>query len=263
MDKTAKVGAPFRIHPRFDQAARIFADRFRKDPNVIGVLATGSVVHGTPDKNSDVDMHVIKKTSRMRERGNTWIKGIEIEYFINPVAQVRQYFKSDWADHEKTMTHMLANSVVLYKKGPVLGQLIREAKRFLSKPLPQMSKTRSELTRYEIDDLRKDLEDMIHAHDRVGFEQVAHHLLKVILDGFFRVHRIPQAKSKRMYQELYAADPAFAQTYKKAILETDQNRKYTALCTLANRVEKRIGGPRPKEWLNKSICPIYKRKHAK
>ena len=51
--------------------------------DLLGVLATGSRIHGTPGPTSDLDVHVVIDQPR-RQRRNIILDGLEIEMFINP-----------------------------------------------------------------------------------------------------------------------------------------------------------------------------------
>src|SRR3989344_3758665 len=110
------------MQEKFQQALQKFVDKHKKNSNVIGIFLTGSFIHSKPDKNSDLDVYVLTKDSKFRERGNTWIDGVEIEYFINPVKQVEQYFKEE-GDGGPHTAHMFINSKVLYSKGNELNIL--------------------------------------------------------------------------------------------------------------------------------------------
>src|SRR5690242_2170094 len=50
---------------------------------LLGVLLTGSRVHGTPGPTSDLDAHVIIAAPR-RQRRNFVLDGLEVELFLNP-----------------------------------------------------------------------------------------------------------------------------------------------------------------------------------
>ena len=153
------------LQGKFDKALEIFVDKHNKNPNVLAVLITGSYIHSTLDKNSDLDVYVLLEKSEMRERGNTWINGIEIEYFINPVNQVRHYFETEIGNKSPATAHMFANCKILYQKDKTVNQLIKEAKVILKKKMPALNKMDLELARYSIDDTQKDLEDVFLKND--------------------------------------------------------------------------------------------------
>ena len=125
---------------KFTDALSIFAEKYKKNPDVIGILLSGSHLHSKPDKNSDLDVFIVLKNGVMRERGNTFVNGVEIEYFMNPVKKIKEYFKEEaFKKKENPATvHMFANSQVIYKKGNELEKLIKEAKKLIKKPLDKM-----------------------------------------------------------------------------------------------------------------------------
>src|SRR5689334_3011583 len=85
------------------QLAREFGDE------LLGVLATGSYVHGTPGPTSDLDMYVLISPLR-RQRRNIVLDNIEVEMFINPPEQVRRCF----GDSRGVDLHMFAFGEALY-----------------------------------------------------------------------------------------------------------------------------------------------------
>ena len=133
------------LKDKFENALKQFVDKHKKNSNVMAILVSGSYVHSKPDKNSDLDVYIVLEKSKMRERGNTWINGIEIEYFINSINQVNSYFKREKEGKDSPSTaHMFVNSKVLLKRGNYLDGLIKEAKIILKKKTPLMNKYEKE-----------------------------------------------------------------------------------------------------------------------
>jgi predicted nucleotidyltransferase len=242
------------LQEKFDKVLKIFVDKHKKNPNVLAVLVSGSYIHQTPDKNSDLDVYVLLEKAKMRERGNTWINGVEIEYFVNPVNQVRYYFETETGSKAPCTAHMFANSKILYQKDKTINQLIKEAKAILKKKMPTMKKMDLEFARYGIDDTQKDLEDVYLKKDIFSFSLVANNLLQECLDLFFKVHRISKEKSKRLQKQLKSIDKNFEKLYTSALIEKDIDKQYNHINKLVNYIEKLIGGKRPKEWILRSEC---------
>lgn len=239
---------------KFQSALDKFVERHKRNPNVIGILLSGSFIHSKPDKNSDLDVSVVLKKSQFRERGNTWIKGIEIEYFINPIEQIKYYFKTEVGDKAPCTTHMFANSYILYKKGNELEKLIKEAKKIMKKGVSPMGKMEKELAKYFLDDLQKDLEDTYLKKDRFAFSIIAMAILEKSLSVFTKLKKIQKEKSKRLRDQLKNLEPEFEVLYSKALLEVSLEKKYKALVKLIDYVERHLGGKRPKEWKLRSKC---------
>ncbi len=240
---------------KFQDALEMFIKPYKKDKNVCGIFLTGSFVHSTPDKNSDLDVYVVLKKSNFRERGNLFIKDVEIEYFINPVKQVEAYL----ADKEDiSSADMFANSVVIYQKGNELTRLIRLAKKKMAKKIKPISKVTRENFVYQIDDLRKDLEDVYLKKDWFAFNQFSAKILTYSLNIFRAIKRIYREKDKRLQTQLQQVDPKFEEVYSRALLETNFENKYVYINKLVDYMEKLLGKKRAKTWKLRGKCTYLK-----
>lgn len=233
-----------------------FTHPFRNDPNVVGILLTGSYAHSTPDSYSDLDVYIITNELDWRERGNTFIDGYEIEYFINPTKQVNAYLDEDETDLRPVTAHMFSYSKILYRKEMTtnpMDQLIERAKEILEKPLPELDEVTRELARYGFDDGVKDLLDSKSSKDLLAYHIMAHNMIKQVVTIFYRVKNVRQEKSKRMSEQLKKIDGQFLGLL---VAVFKQNYKFTALNELISYVENLIGGKRPNEWKLRSDCTV-------
>lgn len=234
-----------------------FIEKYKKDKNVVGIFLTGSFVHSKPDKNSDLDVYILLKDSKFRERGNTWISGVEIEYFINPIKQVESYFKEE---KEKHTAHMFANSMILYEKGDYLKVLIKKAIKILFTKDKKMSKFQIENAKYHIDDMEKDLEDVYKKKDWFSFELISGHLFEELVNSFFKIKGIRQEKIKRLFVYLSSLDKNFSKLLNSALLEKDYDKKYSAIKKLIRYVESILGGKRKRDWKLRGKCTYLGKK---
>ena len=241
---------------KYEQALEVFVNQYKKKPRVLAIFVTGSYVHSNLDKNSDLDVYVLTDKGKTRERGNLWINGVEVEYFINPVDQVRHYFKTEIGSKGSSAAHMFVSSRILYQKDATVNQLIKEAGRALKKKSPPMKKIDVEIARYSIDDTWKDLEDVYLRRDPFAFAQVADDLLRDCQDLFFKVHRVHKEKPKRLREYLRGIDKEYEKRYSNALVERDVDKQFKDLTKLVKYVEKLLGGKRPKEWILKSKCTV-------
>jgi predicted nucleotidyltransferase len=242
------------LKEKFDSALRTFVEKHKKNPNVVGILVSGSYIHSKPDKNSDLDVSIVLKDSKTRTRGNTWVNGVEIEYFINPVRQIKHYIKTEVGDISPATAHMFANSLVLYNKGKIMDELIKEAKKSLKKPREKLKKFQIENGKYHLDDLEKDLEDVFLRKSDFSFNYVSMQILNESLDLFYKIKRVQGEKSKRIHSQLRELDAEFANLYNNALNETNKKKKYNHLRKLVRYVEHHLGGKRSKEWILTGKC---------
>ena len=226
-----------------------FLNDYINDPNVIGILLTGSHVHGDAGKHADLDIHIVSNESKTRTRGNIFIRNYEIEYFINPIIQIEKYFEEDFPKNNHT-AHMFVNSIFLYENGPELLRLKKLANSYLSKELPDLTEYDIYLCRYTLDDARKDLLDALDLEDRYTFELVASDLVKDAIHYFGRIKKIYPAKAKRLDNQLLASDQGFAQKLKNYLLcSADLQTRFTLLNECIAFIESLVGGPRPNSYI--------------
>ncbi len=241
------------------EALSNFVKGYEKDKNIVGIIVSGSYVHSTLDKNSDLDVYVILKKSEMQERGNIWINGIEVEYFKEPIKQVKHYLKKEKAGEDSPSTaHMLVNSEILLKRGDYLNILIKEAKAILKKKTPLMSRHDKEYLKYAIDDYKKDLEDVYIRKDYFVFELVAYKLIELCLEGFYKVKRVPKEKYKTLRVYIKNFDKNFDKLFSRAVIENDFSKKFKKIQKLVDYTENLLGGKRSKEWKLKNKCTYKK-----
>ena len=237
-----------KLEPKYEEALQKFVKRYYGNKNIIGIILTGSFVHSRPDKNSDLDIHLVLKESKTRERGNTWINGVEVEYFMNPIKQIENYFKEDFQKGKRVTAHMFVNSRVLYERGKELREVIAKARKSLKLPLKKMSSGDIELARYFIDDLEKDLEDSYIKKDEFSFNEIANELLDKCLNLFFKINGKENEKPKRLFNYLFHIDKKFANIYRKALLEKKRSARYAAIIKTVRYTEELLGGKRSREW---------------
>lgn len=229
-----------------------FISKYLQDPNVIGMLLTGSHVHGDAGKNADLDLFIVLKDSKTRERGNIISNGVEIEFFINPVKQIEQYYESEYPNKINT-AHMFANGIKIFEKGSDLQRLINLAHFYIEKELPNISDYEIYSYRYILDDYRKDLLDTVEINDSITFELLSGSFIKEAITILGKIKKFYPTKAKRLMKQLEMEDKIF-----KTKLEGYLNCK-TALGTrflfineCINHLESLLGGPRPDDFSFKS-----------
>ena len=95
MIRSAGSVPPLVVPDRYRNAVDVIVRRYRGNAHVVSILASGSIIHSTPDNNSDIDIHVVLDDSERRHRSNTWVDGVQVECLVNPVKQIRWYFQDE------------------------------------------------------------------------------------------------------------------------------------------------------------------------
>lgn len=236
-----------------DWQARL--DRFLADlpwrRQINGVLVCGSYITGRPSKRSDLDVHLLLKSgTRWRERGNKIVGGLLIEYFANPPAQLRAYFREDHAVHRRVAAVQFATGRVLRDETGDVFRLVAEAQRWLRKPFSRLTTIQQEVTRYALWDAFDNLGGLAETKDP-SLAHAYHAILRQILDSRCKQLGLPvlpanQAKAlltdkttQRKYLMSAFPDRTFCRQWIAAMRETNP-RRFTHHARLLVR---RITGP--------------------
>ena len=238
---------------KYIKASDKFVSQVKLDKDVMGIIVSGSLIYSRIDKNSDIDIFVILKNGcQYRERGNTWIGGVEIEYFKNPPSQIRSYFKKELRSPHTA--HMLAFGRLVYSSSDEVKDLISEAKQIIAKQPPKISATQIELEKYFIDDQFKDLEDSIINEEELASIIIRNKTINRCIDIFCSIHQIRRDKDKRLKEQIKAIDENYLNSMNASLLESWN--KLGNIEELRILTEELLGGRRSKEWILKTDLDI-------
>ena len=75
-------------------------------------------------KYSDVDVYIVLSDMiDWRERGNVIIDGVLVEYFANPVKQIRHYFEKEFKQNIRSTARIITIGKVLFDKTGIAEEL--------------------------------------------------------------------------------------------------------------------------------------------
>jgi predicted nucleotidyltransferase len=208
---------------------------------LLGVLVTGSRVHGRPGPTSDLDVHVVIAASR-RQRRNVVLDGVEVELFVNPPFQCRRYF-ADGRGHDP---HMFAFGQVVYDPQGVMRELQAEARAIWEKGPAPLDQRLIWMERYFPADLLRDLEDA--GEDEATATVLIAAVAERLLTTHYRLHGRWAVKAKRRLSDLEGWDPRAAALARRALTCGPLLARREAAAELAAHVLQPIGGVMPVEW---------------
>ncbi len=164
-----------------------------QEVHAVGIIATGTIVRGTPHESSDLDVFVIHDAPH-RRRVQRFFHGVPTEIFINPPSTVRRYFVEECRDGRPITAHMLATGTVVLDASPVVAELREEAVAWLAKvsPSPKDAVVRA---RYAAATRFEDGAD-VAAADPATATMLVTQAVTAMLEHFCRVNdgRVPRAK---------------------------------------------------------------------
>ena len=177
----------------YDEALREAVAFILREVDAVGIIATGTIVRGTPHESSDLDLFVIHDAP-YRRRIQRFFRGIPTEIFINPAGTVRRYFAEECRDGRPITAHMLATGTVVLNASPVVAELRDEAAAWLATVSPS-SPEAVVRARYAAATRFEDGAD-VAAADPDTATMLMTQAVSAMLEHFCRVNdgRVPRAK---------------------------------------------------------------------
>ena len=94
--------------------------------HVLGIIVYGSYTTGYNNKNSDIDMHIIKDDSDERlYRGVSNVDGFKIEYFEKPISDIYLSIENDFETNENAYLTIIGHGKILFDRTGDIGKLQR------------------------------------------------------------------------------------------------------------------------------------------
>lgn len=130
-------------HTALVQAVTYILDRV---PDLLGIIASGSIVRGTPALTSDLDIYAIHSRP-VRQRVQRWFNSIPAEIFVNPPDQIPRYIEREHTQARPITAHMISTGFIVIALDPVIEELQAIAAAAYAKP-PDPSPERLTSSRY-------------------------------------------------------------------------------------------------------------------
>lgn len=219
----------------WEQALHTFLKPYLKKDEVAGALLCGSYATGNQSPFSDIDVHIITNdTQKWRERGNRYINGFLIEYFINPPCQLKREFKEDLKTNSLCTAVMFGFGKILYDKTGQVKQLQKQALTYYQKSFAPMTKTACLLALYHIWDLRDEFQSL----SRSGYstDLVYADCITDLVNFYCQYHRLSQIPTSKL--EKIFAHPQFAKRYHVPKLPPRRMMDLTLACLRCEKKDR-------------------------
>lgn len=102
----------------------------------VGIVAAGSILRGSGDAASDLDIYVIH-LEPVKQRIQKYFNGVPAEIFVNPPSAIEDYLAEETAERCPRTAHMLVTGFLILDVDPIVGQLREKADKLLHSPPPR------------------------------------------------------------------------------------------------------------------------------
>ena len=186
---------------RFHKALAAAMADITADPEVVGVLFTGSVQQGRPQASSDLDLYLVTHKDHYW-RATRRYEGVVTELFINNVASMK--WRITRPDEVASVAGFATGEVLLDRTGEMAELQAIARARWEAGP-PGFSDGQVQMLRYALTDLADDLDDV--ADDPVAGRVQGAALVAKAVDGFCKLNRHWGDKAKRLVAYIADRDP--------------------------------------------------------
>lgn len=245
-----------------------FLEQWESEKYVLAAIATGSFVVGNNTNKSDIDVQIILSDEvNWRERGNKYVDGFLIEYFVNPVKQVYQYLDDDLKYGNRIDANMFYIGKVMFDKVGITSELKRRAKEDLEKDLLEVDNASLEMMKYGIWDYFEEIEEafennspyfnyLYYSYLDLLLERYSR-FLKIILPAKYKVYKFLKDKEYRQkYNINDFPDEKFKSKFLECIEEQDKERRYRLILEQKNYVLEKMGGFEINGWNLRSFLTV-------
>lgn len=211
------------------EAAAFILDRY----DVLGLIASGTVVRGNPAPNSDLDLYVIHRPL-WRQRVQRRFHGVPTEIFVNPAVQVPRYFESERRAGRPITAHMLVTGTVLVDRDPVIAELIAGARTALGQR-PDLPAETLEFQRYMAASLFEDGCDVVES-DPDTARMIMLRALYGMLHYYFLAQNRFIPRDKDLLAVLAGDDPDLARRVRACLSAPDVGTQQQIGAAIARRI---------------------------
>lgn len=210
---------------KWEKVLNEFLKEYVDDDSILGAILGGSYATGNYTENSDIDISIITKNN-YKKRGNVIIDDIMIEYFINPISELKKYMEDDYNNrHRLSTSNLIGNGKIIFSKGNIMEDLQKEALSYYDKEFPTPDGTKVKCQKYACWDAYDELKDKVKNNESYNLNYFV--LLQNLIDCYYysnNVASVPISKLEQIlrnneYARKYNLKNEPSEEFKRLVLE--------------------------------------------
>lgn len=210
---------------KWEKVLNEFLKEYVDDDSILGAILGGSYATGNYTENSDIDISIITKNN-YKKRGNVIIDDIMIEYFINPISELKKYMEDDYNNrHRLSTSNLIGNGKIIFSKGNIMEDLQKEALSYYDKEFPTPDGAKVKCQKYACWDAYDELKDKVKNNESYNLNYFV--LLQNLIDCYYysnNVASVPISKLEQIlrnkeYARKYNLKNEPSEEFKRLVLE--------------------------------------------
>lgn len=149
-----------------------------------------------------------------------------IEYFINPISELKKYMEDDYNNrHRLSTSNLIGNGKIIFSKGNIMEDLQKEALSYYDKEFPTPDETKVKCQKYACWDAYDELKDKVKNNESYNLNYFV--LLQNLIDCYYysnNVASVPISKLEQIlrnkeYARKYNLKNEPSEEFKRLVLE--------------------------------------------
>ena len=211
---------------KWEEILNNFLKPYKEDEKIIGAILGGSYATGNYNEDSDIDISIITSDENYKKRGNIYLDGKMIEYFINPICELKKYMESDYNDRFRLSTaNLIGNGKVVFSKTDEIDKLQKEALSYFDKEFPEPNSTKVKCLKYACWDSYDELKSKVKDNESYNLNYFI--LLENLINCYYyenKIASVPIGKLEKIlrdsdYAKKYNLKNEPADEFKELVLE--------------------------------------------
>ena len=195
---------------KYEQVLEKFLLAYKNHPYFEGAVLCGSYASGNQTSASDIDVHIVMSDAcELRERGNVFVDGMLVEYFINPIFKIKETLEREFQEYGSATANMFGYGKILYDKTGKVAEVQQLAWSYFEKDFVPLSFYQLKNDLYHVWD---DMDEFLSASDEGLSTVILYGQLLSNLVNLYMKHQGIGLQSMSKLEKLLS-DEEFARRY--------------------------------------------------
>jgi len=202
--------------------------------NITHIFIGGSFTLGNLNKNSDIDVYVVKTSiGNQITQKKTIINEVEVECFCLGKEFIKNKLKIEQKNPHRLYSHCFAKWKKI-KGDNSLDRYIKLAKNITKSTIPVMKKIEKISSIDLLVNFKQEIKTFLDNNDIISFHLKSGQLIYFCVEKYFHINRIEKPEWK--YLSASIQNKKFKQLLEKTTTQKDDKLKYIQICKLTNYI---------------------------